>query len=350
MNVRKEEKLRGPVRTCSVQRSWFSRRCGGDACEVEENGDRTELEFHEDGTLLLQSHTNPDRSRWTIRYEREYEAGQLRAVLQMGEDGAISCRTEYDEQGRVSRVIEQPDGTKRITEKYEYEGARKKRTQYVGSSNRIQNTLYSYRVQGTETGYSAPGTTKVSTLYDEREQPVELLFHDASERLLSRVAFTYDADGNLIEELQTRPWEGLGDVLNEVPRDQLEAVQAMLTSIGQPIRVTHRYDSVGHRVETHMQFGLLSDETKRMSYNENGDEITQVSETHSRGCGPDEQGKLAPVPDTERVSGSEARFLYEYDAYGNWTMKTVEGRGGIDSEFSVSSIERRTIQYFEQPD
>jgi hypothetical protein len=47
------------------------------------------------------------------------------------------------------------------------------------------------------------------------------------------------------------------------------------------------------------------------------------------------------------VIRSEARFRYEYDAHGNWVMKTIEGRGGTDEGFTLSSVELRTICYFE---
>ena len=43
----------------------------------------------------------------------------------------------------------------------------------------------------------------------------------------------------------------------------------------------------------------------------------------------------------------EQRFRYDYDARGNWVTKTVEGRGGADHDFTLSSVERRTIGYFE---
>lgn len=46
------------------------------------------------------------------------------------------------------------------------------------------------------------------------------------------------------------------------------------------------------------------------------------------------------------MSRSEARFLYDYDAQENWVMKTVQGRGAADQDFTLSSVERRTLAYF----
>jgi len=38
---------------------------------------------------------------------------------------------------------------------------------------------------------------------------------------------------------------------------------------------------------------------------------------------------------------------YDYDSHGNWVMKAVESRGAADTDFTLSSVERRTISYFE---
>jgi hypothetical protein len=46
--------------------------------------------------------------------------------------------------------------------------------------------------------------------------------------------------------------------------------------------------------------------------------------------------------------GLETLFCdYDYDARGNWVMKTVESRSGTGNDFTVLTVERRTIGYFE---
>ena len=69
--------LRGPVRTCRLQRTWYSRRCVGDACETEERSDITTLEFRVDGSLARRWHHNPDGSDWTATYEYN-DTGRLK--------------------------------------------------------------------------------------------------------------------------------------------------------------------------------------------------------------------------------------------------------------------------------
>jgi YD repeat-containing protein len=154
--------------------------------------------------LYRGNHTpNPNSSLWAAKYAYEYQSGQLTVVRHIREDSVTVYTNEYDRQGRLCRIVDHSACAGRTTEKYDYDDAgRKKKTQYVDVANQRLDTLCG--VQGTDTCYSAPGTAKLTTLYNDRDQPVELLFHGASDQLVSRVVFTYDAGGNLIEELQTR--------------------------------------------------------------------------------------------------------------------------------------------------
>ena len=92
--------------------------------------------------------------------------------------------------------------------------------------------------------------------------------------------------------------------------------------------------------------GPLGGSRKTSAYNEHGDQVDQVFEHETRDFALDDRGRLSDSPTRERVSRSEARFSYDYDAHGNWVMKTVESRGEPDQDFALSSIERRTIGYF----
>jgi hypothetical protein len=84
-----------------------------------------------------------------------------------------------------------------------------------------------------------------------------------------------------------------------------------------------------------------------VAYNDHGDQIEEVFEHEAREYGMDEQGRLSDSPTKESVTRSEARFRYDYDARGNWVEKVIEGRSGADQDFTVSSIERRTLAYYE---
>jgi hypothetical protein len=325
----------------------FVRQCGVEACETQERRHTADLEFHEDGTISRESHINPDGSKWSIKYEHQYRSGHLTAVRHVREDSVTVCTDEYDGLGRLSRIVDHSAGAGRVRERYEYDDAcLRKRTQFVDVATQPPDMLHLWHVEGTDGSYSAPETAKVTTLYSQHDRPIELLFHNASDQVVSRVMFTYDADGNLIEELQMRAREAFASLLKDVPPDQTDIMHAMFQSVIEPVRITHGYDHNRRRVRTRQQLGLLSDQVRTRSYNEYGEEITEISEEHSRDYAPDNEGQLLPVPATEEVTRSESRFHYEYDERGNWTKKTVAGRSSIDQEFSISSVEERTIRYF----
>jgi hypothetical protein len=339
--------LRGPVHTCQLQRTWFSRRCGANACETEERSDSTVLEFHEDGSLAQRSHRNPDGSEWTTTHE--YCAGRLIAVRTENGAAFVSLHIyDYDVAGRLVRVIARSaNGGDHTAESYEYDAdGRKKKTFYIDVANQRPDTQYAWGVEGTDSCYSAPGATTLTTLYNLRDQPTALLFHDATGRLLSRVEFSYGADANLIQEAQTNSADILPqEVLTIVNPAQLETVRAMLGAAGEPIRRIHRYDGSGRRVETRSRMGLLGGDIKAVAYNEHGDQIAEVSEHEERDYGMDDEGRLSDAPARENISRSETRFYYDYDAHCNWVMKTAEVRSGTEQEFTLSGVERRTIGY-----
>src|SRR5881396_1650963 len=93
--------LRGQVRSCRLQRTWFSRRCGADLCETEERGDTTIVEFRPDGSLARRWQHNPDGSEWTSMYEYN-GAGQLETVRT--ENGA----SQFDVQRYELRLCRAP--------------------------------------------------------------------------------------------------------------------------------------------------------------------------------------------------------------------------------------------------
>ena len=111
---------------------------------------------------------------------------------------------------------------------------------------------------------------------------------------------------------------------------------------GAPIVTTHKVAEV-KLIPTWA--GLA--ERKTVTYNDNGDPILEVSEHEERELAMDDDGRLADTPTRERAWRMEARFHYEYDAHGNWLLKTVESRPSEDRDFTPSSVERRSLTYFE---
>jgi YD repeat-containing protein len=317
----------------------YSRRCGAEACDTEERTDVDVVEFRQDGSLARIWHKNPDGSEWTSTYEYD-DSGRL-AAIQNGNGDRNSYR--YDPEGRLASVT----SGDRLSESYEFGSAgRKKKTFHIDVASQVPNTQYSWGVEGNDSIYSTPGAAALTTFYNEREQPAELHFYDASNRLLSRVDFSYDTNGNLIEEAQTNSAETLTGRFPELNGPQLQALRALLGAAGEPIRRTHRYNEQGRRLETRSGITPLSVTTQIMTYNDHGDRIEEVCEDEAREYSVDDEGHLSESPATTRVSRSEARFRYDYDAHGNWVTKTVEHRSDTGQDFTVSSTELRTISYF----
>jgi len=341
--------LRGSVLSCRLQRIWYSRGCSADLCESEERGDTTLVEFHPNGSLVRRRHSNPDGSEWTSMYVYD-GSGRLVTVRTESVAGQVDLqRYEYDSEGRLMRTVARAsDGRDRIAESYEYDATgRKQKTVYVDVTAQNSDTMHFWGVEGTDCAYSAPGAAALTTLHNTRDQPTELLFHDKDGRTLSRVEFVYDEMGHLVEEAQTMVADALpAEMLEGLTSTQLEALRALFGA--GPSRRQHCYDARGLRIETHTRmFGALGRDSKRMTYNPHGDQTEEISEYEQRDFSIDDRGRLSGGDTNESVSRSEARFRYEYDVRGNWTKKVVEARSGAAAEFSLSSAEQRTIDYYD---
>lgn len=348
MTDRERWQLRGPVRSCRLERKWYSRRCGTDTCEVEERGDATTVDFRVDGKLSRRSHRNPDGSEWTSTYEYDDEGRLIQIGIETAGDVANLCLYEYDNAGRLLRVLDRNGAGDRIAETYEYDtSGRKSKTLHVDMAAQRSDTQYSWSVEGTDSAYSAPGTANVTTVYNYRGQPARLTFRDLAGRKLSHVDFRYDDDGQLVEEAQTNSEEVLPPEISAALNPaQLQAVRGFFGADGESIRRTHTYDEQGRRIETRSNMGPLGFDRKTVTFNEHGDPLVEVHEHEEREFGIDEEGRIADTPSRENVSRSEARFRYEYDSQGNWLSKTVESRYGSEDQLSLSAVEQRTITYF----
>jgi hypothetical protein len=348
MTDRERWELRGLVRSCRIERLWYLRRCGADACETDERKHVMRLEFRADGALAWQLDQNPDGSEWKIT--REYDdVGRLTMVRTESVAGIRLQVYEYDNAARLLRVLARnADGNDRIIETYEYDASGCKiKTFYVDVAAQRQETHYAWGLEGTDSAYLAPGAAKLITLYNDRDQPASLSFHDLAGHELSRVEFRYDAAGQLIEEAQTRSEQALPpEIVASLNPAQLETVRELFVSGPNSLRRAHAYDEKGCRVETRFNLGPLGSDRKTVKYNEHGDPVVELGEHEERECAVDDEGRIDDSSARETVRRSETRFRYEYDSQGNWVSKTVEGCAGTEGEFALSAVERRTITYF----
>jgi YD repeat-containing protein len=308
-------KLRGNVHTCQVERT---------DCQAEESRDSTTLEFRPDGAIAHRMHRNPDGASFAWTYE-------------------------YDDAGRLINVFARSQSDpEQLTETHRYDHAgHKTKTLHLQPSQQNPKAIFCYGVECTDCSYSAPGTSKVVTHFDNRQRPAELLFLDGDEHVRSRVEFRYNKDGMLVEETQQALAELLPPELRaKFNETQLAAIRKLLGGAPGPSQRTHRYDNHGRRVETHSRMGQLGEDKDTVTYNDRGDPIAEVHERTEREYGMDDQGQLSETPVKERSTWSETCIHYDYDAQGNWVLKTVESRSAPDQDFIRLSFEQRVLDYF----
>ena len=340
--------LRGPVRACTLRRTWFACHDGG--CGTDERGDTTHVEFRPDGALTLQRHLNHNGSAWESI--REYDASErLAAVRHYGPNGLSNASIhEYDAHGRLERVVERlADGRERVATSYEYglDGSHRK-IDHLDSEQLAGRAVHWVIEDGSDVGYSAVGATRIVLQYSARSLPVEATFTDRDGQVLTRVNMTHDERGLVVEVTQTVLEVPLPEeVRAQLTPSDLEKFRAMLGGDGVAHRRVHRYDADGRRIETRSsQFGGLGQERQTFDYNERGDQVREVRESRECEGSLDDRGRLVENPASVTSHRSETRFQYDYDHEGNWIKKRVEGRSDSNEEFSVSTIETRDIQYY----
>jgi YD repeat-containing protein len=345
MSDRARWDLRGPVRTLDLHRTWrYSKRSAeSNACELTESGDHSVVEFRPDGAIIRHWHRNPDNSEITSTHAYD-PAGRLVSVQSESSTSPAHLGLyEYDQHGRLARHLSRDaDGQEHTIETYSYDAeGRQTKTRFAPQPERN----YGYAIEGSKAFYSAPNAATITTSYNYAGRPTELLFHDATGALISRVDFLYDASGNLIEETQTRAVSPFANFEENLAPEQLEALRALLS--GPFTQRKHRHDALGNRIETiSTMFGSVGKDRETLEYNQYGDPIAQASEHDSLEYGfKDEGGPLESRPGEHHRS--EVRFIYEYDPHGNWITKITESRHADHAAFSVASTDRRTLTYFD---
>lgn len=227
-------------------------------------------------------------------------------------------------------------------------GHKKKKISYIDPELQKPSMNYSVQLEGATGLYPARGAATFTTFYNDKQKPVEGQFHDSTGMLLSRVILAYDDQERLVGESQIVSGDLFpAEAVASLNASQLAAMRALFSGgVEGGSGMTHRYDEKGHRVATTTRIHPICEQTETFSYNEHGDQIGSISEEKHSEAAIDDEGEVVNLT-AEKVEWSESRMLYEYDAHGNWILKTVEWRGSTDEPFRVSTVEKRTITYFD---
>jgi hypothetical protein len=209
-----------------------------------------------------------------------------------------------------------------------------------------------YAVEGTEHAYGAPGAVTVTVVYDDRELPADMSFHDANGGLVRRIVFSRDTEGHPLTEVVhfggETPFPGSpAEAGNILPEERAKLAAVMKTAFADQVfaHTTYAYDQKGRLLERTMRMGALSEERTTFQYDEHDNPIAETSERRAREMHIDDDGVALTREEEPRVQ--EQRFDYQYDDRGNWTERVVRGGAGSPPTFESSNIERRTITYHE---
>jgi hypothetical protein len=345
--------LRGAVRTLRTQFAEWN----PETRDWSPLKNRFVATFRADGQLSEVDHHNPDGS--VPREVRAYDdAGRL-TEDQWWLNEVLTRRVvhTYDVGGRsASAMTVDADGAKHETERCQYdENGRKTKivilqvpeTSGAICSTRSCGTMYG--VEGTDVAYSAPGATAWSTTYDEHERASEVVFHDASHALVSRVVFSRDQDGRVLSERMEFAGPGglLGPAVDaNMPTDERASLMELLKTVFEDHTfslATYTYDEKGHRIETVRRMGTLSEQRVTVRYDDFDNPVEEVRSDVSREMRIDD----GVVKTEERPSHVHfVRFEYQYDAHGNWTERIVWQRIEPNTDERPSNVERRMIAYY----
>jgi YD repeat-containing protein len=199
-------KLRGPVRNMRSEIAEWDR----DRQDWLPPFPQTSVTFDERGNAKeLEQGVGESVYRTTYTYDA---TGRLSAT-QGGTDEKIeyASRYSYDEAGRLTRIVDiDESGAQRTSATYSYTDGRKTEVTFLPEEK--PNLAVHHQIEGSETGYSAPGARTVTTSYDDEGRPSEAVFHGAAHTPLREIVLTRDSSGRVIREAAVVP-DGADDRL-----------------------------------------------------------------------------------------------------------------------------------------
>jgi YD repeat-containing protein len=322
--------LHGPVQDCI----WEQRTGGGNWRMV------TEAKYDADGRVYQYSYTNNDGTKGLESFTYDADGHLLRTVW-TGQAKPSDTIYSYDPQGRLASVRGQGDWT--TTFEYDNQG---RTTRIVKSTLDAASAVHrpkagvSIERENADLFVAPSPGGWVTTLFNERDQPIESRAYGANGELLSSLNRTYDQKGRVLES--TEVIESDDFLLSPAARDRLasdpkafEEMERQFAAVLGPQRVLARmsyvYDAQGRVVEKKIKLGTSDNEVTKITYNAHGDEAEEIRTASHSGHPPEED---------------IVNFSYEYDSFGNWTEKKVSSPPTANPPSEIWTIEHRTITYY----
>jgi YD repeat-containing protein len=343
--------LRGPVRQC-IERTTYP------ADENLPERGFTSTSLYSPGGWLLQSRTEYSSGPAYVTTYTYDAAGHLLRKSSGSDDasgaGKFDTTYNYDDKGQLHSAS---SGTGSPDLTYDRdENGRKRRVEHFPVFPNAPNTgIAAMPWENSDVLFPPPSGGTVTTVYDERDRPVEGQISDASGRLMMRIVRTYDPQGK-IQGDKLIPEDMQGAVQNELFGQmndaQKKAIAKFMGNAFASGESAYKYDSEGRVVEKRLTRGAMGDELTKTAYNDHGDVSDEVTVSTpapdlDAEFGIDEHGNMVPVthPEAQDPSQNEVRYSYEYDAQGNWTKKTMSTRQD-KGRFRDSTVIMRTLSYY----
>ena len=365
MTDREKAGLRGPVRICVEE------------TDLSPGKHVTATEFTPDGKLLSTRESNPDGSEWITA--QSYDAGGRLVKTTHGKSGEPAEETlhSYDEAGRlltIAHSVKKGDRTE-----FHYDGQGHKSSIQCFDRATVQDTQNAVFCgspwDAATIGFGVPLGGTLVTTYNESGQPTEAQILDAAGRVVTHFVCTYNGDGRISEEksISEKVARGFADqvadhLVESVPSElrhrvtpeEVDRVSKFISKIANAIYgdervsvISYTYDAQGRLTTTHQRhMGLES--TTTIAYNDHGEKAEVrhnltansafLSGIRTRlekiGITPPETPAQSRQPSPQLPV---ARFVYQYDTYGNWTQQTVSDASHPEGPSTVFS---RRLTYY----
>jgi YD repeat-containing protein len=197
------------------------------------------------------------------------------------------------------------------------------------------------------------------TRYDAHDRPVEILLRNAEQKCVYRTLLSYDDQDRLVRE-EVRHGDALTNCSGTASpepagghpptEEELAASKAAIAALLRDRVFSAReyvYDTRGRVAQLRERMSELSEATRTFAYDEHDNVIEDHYQGVFRDGHYDDDGTL--TTSNEQAQESWSRYEYRYDEQGNWIEKMSFRREVPDQNFHRSSVERRTIAYFDDP-
>lgn len=326
---REQAGLRGPVKTCVEETAGY-REKSVETTEYSLNGDFLSSRHERNGQLLY----SRSESDWLETEVLDSKGRLVKKVYgQRGEPAAENLYS-YDDEGRLLTLTisehfrfeyhYQADGGKISVQTFNPKMLERTRdSSYVGSA-----------FDAPRAGIGVPTGGSVTTIYDSGDRPTEMLVRSADGQLVTRFVRTYDAQGRVTEEKPLQQNLALLMIDRMSPEERASMSPEQIQELSEFVLAqtatwtTFTYDAQG-RITEKCERDLLGETKTTTLYNEQGDKAHELTTVKNN--------REVPI---EIRQGSDLRYTYQYDSYGNWTKQTETSAGGS------SVVTSRMLTYY----